>query len=69
MQSSKEQQGEIRKPSLVINDKLQEKNRMEKTRDFFKKIRNIKGIFHTEIGTIKDRKSMELTPEDIKKRW
>ena len=42
---------------------------MEKTRDFFKKIRNIKGIFHTEIGTIKDRKSMELTPEDIKKRW
>ena len=50
-------------------EKIEENSKMEKTRDFFKKIRNIKGIFHTEIGTIKDRKSMELTPEDIKKRW
>ena len=64
MQNSKEQQGEIRKPSLVINDKLQEKNRMEKTRDFFKKIRDPKGTFHAKKGTIKDRNSMDLTKEN-----
>ena len=52
MQGSKEEQGEIRKPSLVINDKLQEKNRMEKTRDFFKKIRDTKGTFHGKMGSI-----------------
>ena len=70
MQSSKEYQGEIRKPSLVINDKLQEKNRMEKTRDFFKKIRDPKGTFHAKKGTIKDRNVMDLTEtEDTKKRW
>ena len=70
MQSSKEQQGEIRKPSLVINDKLEENNRMEKTRNFFKKIRDPKGTFHAKKGTIKDRNGMDLTEaEDIKKRW
>ena len=43
---------------------------MGKTRDLFKKIRNIKGIFHTKMGTIKDRNCMDLTEaEDIKKRW
>ena len=43
---------------------------MGKTRDLFKKIRDIKGIFHTKIGTIKDRNIMDLTEaEDIKKRW
>ena len=42
---------------------------MGKTRDFFKKIRDTKGTFHAEIGTIKDRNSMDLTAEDIKKRW
>ena len=43
---------------------------MGKTRDLFKKIRDIKGILHTKMGTIKDRKSMDLTEaEDIKKRW
>ena len=42
---------------------------MGKTRDFFKKIRDTKGTFHAEIGTIKDRNSMDLTEtEDIKKR-
>ena len=43
---------------------------MGKTRDFFKKIRNSKGIFHAKVGTIKDRNSMDLTEaDDIKKRW
>ena len=43
---------------------------MGKTRDLFKKIRDIKGIFHAKMGTIKDRNSMDLTEaEDIKKRW
>ena len=43
---------------------------MGKTRDFFKKIRDIKEIFHAKMGTIKDRNSMDLTEaEDIKKRW
>jgi len=42
---------------------------LEKTRDLFKKIRDIKGIFHTKMGTIKDRNSLDLTEaEDIKKR-
>jgi len=45
-------------------------NRMEKTRDLFKKIRDTKGTFHAKMGTIKDRNSMDLTEaEDIKKRW
>ena len=44
-------------------------NRMGKTRDLLKKIRDTKGIFHTKMGTIMDRKSMDLTEaEDIKKR-
>ena len=43
---------------------------MGKTRDLFKKIRDIKGIFHAKMGTIKDRNGMDLTEaEDIKKRW
>ena len=43
---------------------------MEKTRDLFKKIRDTKGIFHAKMGTIKNRKSVDLTEaEDIKKRW
>ena len=49
---------------------IDEKNRMGKTRDLFKKIRDIKGIFHANMGSIKDRNSMDLTEaEDIKKRW
>ena len=52
----KEQQGEIRKPSSVINaKKKEENNRMGKTRDLFKKIRVTKGIFHTKMGAINDR--------------
>ena len=43
---------------------------MGKTRDLFKKIRDTKGTFHTQMGTIKDRNGMDLTEaEDIKKRW
>ena len=43
---------------------------MGKTRDLFKKIRDTKGTFHAEMGTIKDRNGMDLTEaEDIKKRW
>ena len=49
---------------------IEENNRMAKTRDLFKKIRNIKGTFHAKIGSIKDRNGMDLTEaEDIKKRW
>ena len=45
-------------------------NRMGKTRDPFKKIRDTKGTFHAKMGTIKDRNGMDLTEaEDIKKRW
>jgi len=43
---------------------------MGKTRDLFKKIRDTKGIFHSNLGIIKDRNGMDLTEaEDIKKRW
>ena len=46
------------------------KNRMGKTRDVFKKIRDTEGIFHAKMGSIKDRNGMDLTDaEDIKKRW
>ena len=49
---------------------IEENNKMGKTRDLFKKIRNTKGTFHAKIGTIKDRNGMDLTEaEDIKKRW
>ena len=48
----------------------EENNRMGKTRDLFKKIRDTKGTFHAKIGTIKERNSLDLTEaEDIKKRW
>ena len=49
---------------------IEEKNRMGKTRDLFKKIRDTKGIFHAKKGSIKDRNGRDLTEaEDIKKRW
>ena len=49
---------------------IEENNRMGKTRDLFKKIRDTKGIFHAKMGSIKDRNVMDLTEaEDIKKRW
>ena len=50
--------------------KIEENNRMGKTRDLFKKIRDTKGIFHAKMSSIKDRNAMDLTEaEDIKKRW
>ena len=50
--------------------KIEENNRMGKTRDLFKKIRDTKGTFHAKMGSIKDRDGRDLTEaEDIKKRW
>ena len=49
---------------------IEENNRMGRTRDIFKKIRDTKGTFHAKRGTIKDRNGMDLTEaEDITKRW
>ena len=49
---------------------IEERNRMEKTRDLFKKIGDTKGTFHAKMGSIKERNCMDLTEaEDIKKRW
>ena len=48
---------------------IEENNRMGKTRDLFEKIRDTKGTFHAEMGTIKERNGMDLEAEDIKKRW
>ena len=57
----------------VLSDQckeIEENNRMGKTRDLFKKIRDTKETFHAKMGTIKDRNGMDLTEaEDIKKRW
>ena len=57
----------------LLNDQckeIEENNRMGKTRDLFKKIRDTKGIFHAKMGSIKDKNGMDLTEaEDIKKRW
>ena len=49
---------------------IEENNRMGKTRDLVKKIRDTKGTFHAKMGSIKDRNGMDLTEaEDIKRRW
>ena len=59
-----------KKAFLSDQCKEKEENRMGKTRDLIKKIRDTKGIFHAKMDTIKDRNSMDLTEaEDIKKRW
>ena len=50
--------------------KIEENNRIGKTRDVFKKIRDTKGTFHAKMGSIKDRNGTDLTEaEDIKKKW
>ena len=55
---------------VIIAKKKEENNRMGKTRDLFKKIRDTKGTFHAKMGTIKDINDMDLTEaEDFKKRW
>ena len=66
MQSSKEQQEEIRKPSSVINAK---KQRKRKTRDLFRKFRDTKGTFHAKMGSIKDRNGLDLTEAEDIKKW
>ena len=49
---------------------IEEKDRMGKTRDLFKKIRDTKGTFHVKMGSIKDRNGMDITEaEDSKKKW
>ena len=49
---------------------MEENNRMGKTRDLFKKIRDTKGTFHAKMGSVKDRNGRDITEEeDIKKRW
>ena len=71
MQSSNEQQGDIRKASSVNNAEKEEMgNRMGKTRDLFKKMRGTEGNFCAKMDTIKDRNGVDLTEaEVIKKRW
>ena len=70
MQSSKEYQGELRKPSSVINAKKYRKKIDWERLDLFRKIRDNKGGFHAMMGTVKDRNGRNLTEvEDIKKRW
>ena len=62
-----------RKKKAFLSDQckeIEENDRMGKTRDLFKKIRDTKAIFHAKMGSIKDRNFMDLTEaEDIKKRW
>ena len=59
-----------KKDFLSDQCKIEENNRMGKTRDLFKKIRDTKGTFHAKMGTIKDRNGKDLTEaEDTKKRW
>ena len=59
------------KKTFLINQckEIEEKYRMRNTRDLFKKIRDIKGIFHAKMGSIKDRNGMDLTEEEDIKRW
>ena len=62
-----------RDKKAILSDQckeVEEHNRMGKTRDLFKKIRDTRGIFNAKMGSIKDRNAMDLTEaEDIKKRW
>ena len=64
---------EMRDKKAFLSDQckeIEENNRMGKTRDLFKKIRDTKGTFHAKVSTIKDRNGMDLKEaEDIKKRW
>ena len=71
MQSSKRIARRDKKAFLCDQCKeIEENNRMGKTRDLFKKIRDTKGIFHVKMSSIKDRNGIDLTDaEYIKKRW
>ena len=67
------QRRERRDKKAFLSDQckeIEERNRMGKTRDLFKKIRDTKGRFHAKMSTVKGRNDMDLTEaEDIKKRW
>ena len=70
MQSSEGQQGE-RDKKAFLNDQckeIEENNRMRKTRDLFKKIRDTKGTFHAKTGLIKDRNGMDMQKQKILRR-
>ena len=70
MQSSEEQQGEKKAFLSDQCKEIEENNRMGRTRDHFKKIRDTKGICHAKMSSIKDSNGMDLREaEDIKKRW
>ena len=70
MQSSKEQQGKIRAFFSDQCKEIEENNRMGKTSDLFKKIRDTKGTFHAKMGSIKDRNGIDLMEaENTKKKW
>ena len=72
MKSSKEQTARRIKKAFLSNQckEIEENNRMGKTRDRFKKIRDPNGTFHAKMGSVKDRNGRDLTEaEDIKKRW
>ena len=70
MQSSKEYQGEIRKPFSVVTAKKSRKTRRRERRDLFKKVRDTKGIFQAKMASVKDKNGKDLTEaDDIKKKW
>ena len=70
MQSCKEQQGEIRKPSSVINVKKRRKTTEWERLEISSRKLDTKGRFHAKMGSIKDRNGMDLTEaEDTKNRW
>ena len=61
-----------RDKKAFLNDQckeIEENNRMAKTRDLIKKIRDTKGTFHAKMGSIKDRNGMDLTEAEANKRW
>ena len=70
MQSSREQQGEMRKPSSVIRAKNRGKQQKGKGQRSLQENQRYKGTFHAKMGSIEDRNGMDLTEaEDVKKRW
>ena len=69
MQSSKEQQGDKKAFLSDQCKEIEENNRMGKSRDLFKKIRDKKGTFHAKMSTIKNRNDMNLTEAEYNKSW
>ena len=66
MQISREKQGEIRNDQCK---QIEENNRLGKTRDLFKKIRDTKGTLHAKMGSIKDRNGLDITEAEDIKKW